>query len=88
MGQNDKAIETLEQCLSSSKSEVDFHVINILVELYMGIGEFEAAINLITKVSAMRSDPLPVDIVANLGICEIYIGNSTMAEVYIIIIDI
>jgi pentatricopeptide repeat protein len=81
MGQTEKAIEALEQCIATHKASVDYHLINILVELYMGNGEFEKAIALINKISAQRADTLPVDIIVSLGICEIYTGDLNSAEV-------
>lgn len=38
MGQPEKAITELEETLSQNLN-VDFHLINILAELYMGLGE-------------------------------------------------
>ncbi len=85
MGQKEKAIETLEKCFSSSK-ELDFNLLNILVELYMGIGEFDSAILLINKINLTSTESLPMEFVVNMGICEIYIGNATMAEVTYMIV--
>ena len=78
-GETERGIITLERYLATN-DDIDFDIINILIELYMSAGEFEKAIQLIDKVSTQYSD-LPVDIIVYLGICELYIGEISQAEV-------
>ena len=80
MKQTDKAIQIVEEYIHQHhRDNTDFHLINILIELYMSCGEFDKAVPILDYFSP--SEDIPIDITVNIGICELYSGKTAAAEI-------
>lgn len=72
----------LEECLQLNPKTFDFHLYNILLELYMSTGEFEAGLGMMNKLTvSQKEEDLPLDIIVNYGICFAYLGKLREAKV-------
>eukprot|EP01117_Protostelium_nocturnum_P020085 TRINITY_DN8887_c0_g1_i1.p1 TRINITY_DN8887_c0_g1~~TRINITY_DN8887_c0_g1_i1.p1 ORF type:complete len:914 (+),score=326.92 TRINITY_DN8887_c0_g1_i1:57-2798(+) len=83
IGEPKKAIELIKDFLGTT-SNFDANLLNILVELHMGIGEFEAGVEAVEQLSAKLGgmSQVPLDILVNFAICQAYSGKIEKAEEY------
>eukprot|EP00879_Flechtneria_rotunda_P025874 GHRR01027529.1.p1 GENE.GHRR01027529.1~~GHRR01027529.1.p1 ORF type:complete len:731 (+),score=267.01 GHRR01027529.1:1020-3212(+) len=80
--QTGRAIELLEEQLDKYYSYVDLTHINMLTELYMTMGYYGDAIQLINRSESVicKQEPLPIDLKARRGACHLHMGDVTNAQ--------
>jgi tetratricopeptide (TPR) repeat protein len=77
MSATDRAIQTIEEYMSLNRDQ-DYQLINMLIDLYMASTDYEKALTLLDT----SNGDLPIDILVNLGICELYLGKNAQALVF------
>jgi len=59
---------------------VDLDIVNMLSDLYMGMGHFEKAYEIITQTQKKYSQAMPLELNINYGICLAFLGRLSEAH--------
>uniref|UniRef100_A0A383W8F4 Uncharacterized protein n=1 Tax=Tetradesmus obliquus TaxID=3088 RepID=A0A383W8F4_TETOB len=81
-GQSGRAIEMLEEQLAKHYASVDLTHINMLADLYMAMGHYNNAAQLVNRseVVMCREEPLPIDLKVRRGACYAHMGDAASAQ--------
>lgn len=83
MDRPQKAIEVLENAILRYEDQIDFSVINVLVDLYLQQGSYSEASALISRSegSLRYGQTLPIDLRVKLGLCALHMADMDTAYV-------
>eukprot|EP00210_Caulerpa_lentillifera_P006560 g6265.t1 len=83
MDRPQKAIEALENAILRYEDQIDFSVVNVLVDLYLQQGSYSEAAALISRSegSLRYGQTLPIDLRVKLGLCALHTADYDTAYV-------
>jgi len=82
IGEPKKAIAVVQECLDKMpKDAPNLNLVNMLVELHMGLGDFSAGYTFVDGlINRLGQTKIPLDILVNYAICLSYSGNIPQAD--------